>query len=87
MENKFTAVFEHVGEWWIGYIEELPGANTQGRTLEEARENLKEAAHLIIEANRKTTSVPRHSEIVDKLAIKICKDLDIPNIAKIKTGA
>jgi predicted RNase H-like HicB family nuclease len=45
MENKFTAVFEHVGEWWIGYIEELPGANTQGRTLEEARENLKEAAH------------------------------------------
>jgi len=52
MENKFTAVFEHVGEWWIGYIEELPGANTQGRTLEEARENLKEAAHLIIEANR-----------------------------------
>ena len=55
MENKFTAVFEHVGEWWIGYIEELPGANTQGRTLEEARENLKEAAHLIIEANRELT--------------------------------
>lgn len=52
MENKFTAVFEQVGEWWIGYIEELPGANTQGRTLEEVRENLKEAAHLIIEANR-----------------------------------
>jgi len=48
-------VFEHVGEWWIGYIEELPGANTQGRTLEEARENLKEAAHLIIEANRELT--------------------------------
>ena len=55
MENKFTAVFEHVGEWWIGYIEELPGANTQGRTLEEARENLKEAAHLIIEVNRELT--------------------------------
>jgi len=55
MENKFTAVFEHVGEWWIGYIEELPGANTQGRTLEESRENLKEAAHLIIEANRELT--------------------------------
>jgi predicted RNase H-like HicB family nuclease len=52
MENKFTAVFEQVGEWWIGYVEELPGANTQGKTLEEARENLKEAAQLIIEANR-----------------------------------
>ncbi|MCD6554484.1 MAG: type II toxin-antitoxin system HicB family antitoxin [Anaerolineae bacterium] len=52
MENKFTAVFEQVGEWWIGYVEELPGANTQGKTLEEARENLKEAVQLIIEANR-----------------------------------
>ena len=52
MENKFTAVFEQVGEWWIGYTKELPGANTQGKTLEEARENLKEAVQLIIEANR-----------------------------------
>ena len=50
--QKFTAVFEREGEWWIGYVEELPGANTQGRTLEEARENLKEAVQLIIEANR-----------------------------------
>jgi predicted RNase H-like HicB family nuclease len=52
MENKFTAVFEKVDKWWIGYVEELPGANTQGKTLEEARENLKEAVQLIIEANR-----------------------------------
>ena len=44
--EKFTAVFEQEGEWWIGYVEELPGANTQGRTLEEVRENLKEACHL-----------------------------------------
>ena len=50
--EKFTAVFEQEGEWGIGYVEELPGANTQGRTLEEARENLKEAVQLIIEANR-----------------------------------
>ncbi|TEU22092.1 MAG: type II toxin-antitoxin system HicB family antitoxin [Anaerolineales bacterium] len=49
---RFTAVFEQEGEWWIGYVEELPGANTQGQTLEEARENLKEAVQLIIEANR-----------------------------------
>ena len=52
MTNTFTAVFEHHGEWWIGYVEELPGANSQGATLEEARENLKEAAELILEANR-----------------------------------
>ena len=50
--ERFTAVYEHRGEWWIGYVEELPGANTQGRTLDEARENLREAVQLIIEANR-----------------------------------
>jgi len=37
---------------WIGFVEELPGANTQGRTLEEARENLQEAVRLVVEANR-----------------------------------
>ncbi len=50
--EKFTAVFDHEGDWWIAYVEELPGANTQGRTLDEARENLKEAVHLVLEANR-----------------------------------
>ena len=50
--ERVTAVFEQEGDWWIGYVEELPGVNTQGRTLEEARENLKEAVQLIIEANR-----------------------------------
>jgi len=50
--KKFTAVFEHHGKWWIGYVEELPGANTQGHTLEEARSNLKEAVQLVIEANQ-----------------------------------
>jgi len=50
--EHFTAVFEQEGDWWIGYVEELPGANTQGRTLDEARENLKEAVQLVIEANR-----------------------------------
>lgn len=55
MGDKFTAVFEQVGEWWIGYVEELPGANTQGKTLEEVRENLKEAVQLIVEANRELT--------------------------------
>ena len=50
-DNTFTAVFEQAGEWWIGYVEELPGANTQGATLDEARDNLKEAVALILEAN------------------------------------
>lgn len=50
--SEFTAIYEHTGDWWIGYVEELPGANTQGRTLAEVRENLKEAVELILEANR-----------------------------------
>lgn len=49
---EFTAVFEKVPEGYIAFVEELPGANTQGGTLEEARENLLEAIQLILEANR-----------------------------------
>lgn len=64
--NKFTAVFERDGDWWIGYVEELPGANTQGRTLEEARENLKEAVALVIETNRELTRI----EVMGKDAIR-----------------
>ncbi|WP_424317615.1 type II toxin-antitoxin system HicB family antitoxin [Candidatus Methylomirabilis sp.] len=49
---EFTAVFEKVPEGYIAFVEELPGANTQGDTLEEARENLLEAIQLVMEANR-----------------------------------
>ena len=49
---SFTAVFQKVSEGYIGFVEELPGANTQGDTLEEVRENLKEAVRLVLEANR-----------------------------------
>ena len=49
---KWTAVFMPVPEGYIGFIEELPGANTQGATLDEARENLQEAVQMVLEANR-----------------------------------
>jgi len=49
---EFTAVFEKVPEGYIAFVEELPGANTQGETLDEARENLREAIELVLEANR-----------------------------------
>jgi predicted RNase H-like HicB family nuclease len=52
MHNACTAVFKKVGDWYVGYVEELSGANTQGRTLEEARENLREAVQLILLPNR-----------------------------------
>lgn len=49
---KLTAVFQRVPEGYTGFVEELPGANTQGATLEEARVNLSEAVALVFEANR-----------------------------------
>jgi predicted RNase H-like HicB family nuclease len=49
---RFTAVFKKVPEGYIGFVEELPGANTQGASLEEVRENLKEAIEMTLEANR-----------------------------------
>jgi predicted RNase H-like HicB family nuclease len=55
MAITLTAVYRKVPEGYIGFVEELPGANTQGATIEEARENLKEAVQLVVEANRDLT--------------------------------
>ncbi|HEY9884914.1 MAG TPA: type II toxin-antitoxin system HicB family antitoxin [Thermosynechococcaceae cyanobacterium] len=52
MQLKLTKVFQKVPQGYIGFVEELPGANTQGDTLEEARRNLEEAIELVLEANR-----------------------------------
>jgi predicted RNase H-like HicB family nuclease len=49
---QLTAVFRKVPEGYIGFVEELPGANTQGVSLEEARANLSEAVELVLDANR-----------------------------------
>ncbi len=51
---RLTAVYVKHGKWWIGYVEELRGAHAQGATVEEVRENLREAVQLIVEANRHT---------------------------------
>lgn len=56
MKGEFTAVFRKVPEGYVGYVEELPGANTQGSTLDEARENLEEAIVMVLEANRELSS-------------------------------
>lgn len=52
MHNEFTAIIEQDGEWFIGYCPEIPGANGQGKTIEECRENLAEAIALILEDRR-----------------------------------
>ncbi len=52
-ESKLTAIYEKAkGGGYVGYVAELPGANTQGETIEEVRENLKEAVHLLLECYR-----------------------------------
>lgn len=56
MKRKFTAVYRKRGKWYLGWIEEISGVNTQGRTMAEARENLKEALTLVLEANRLMSS-------------------------------
>ena len=52
MHNEFTAVFERDGEWYVAYCPEMPGANGQGRTKEEARRSLADAIALILEDRR-----------------------------------
>lgn len=50
--SAFTAVIQKRGRWYVAYVEEIPGVNTQGRTLAEARRNLKEALRLVLRARR-----------------------------------
>ncbi len=71
MDNQYTGVFEQVGEWWIGYAEELPGCNVQERTQAEARESLKEAIHLIVNANRELArrEAEGHQVVREPLAV------------------
>ena len=52
MKLKLTAVFRKFPEGYAAFVEELPGANTQGATLDEARSNLLEAVAMVLEANR-----------------------------------
>lgn len=66
MEMEFTAVFRKVPLGYIAFVEEFPGANTQGDTLEEARRNLHEAVRLVLEANRELAE----AEIADHDVIR-----------------
>ncbi|MGH9376096.1 MAG: type II toxin-antitoxin system HicB family antitoxin [Terriglobia bacterium] len=61
---ELTAVFKKVPEGYIGWVEELPGANTQGSTLAETQENLIEAIQMILEANHELTGTPIPAEFI-----------------------
>jgi predicted RNase H-like HicB family nuclease len=68
---ELTAVFRKVPERYIGYVEEIPGANTQGARLDEARRNLREAAQLVLEANRALAKEDIGAEQAIREAIRI----------------
>ena len=52
---QLNAVFQKMGKWYVAWVEEIPGVNTQGKTLKEARENLREALELILDVNRQSS--------------------------------
>ena len=71
VQLEFTAVFREVPEGYVGFVEELPGANTQGETLDETRANLREAAQLVLEANRVLIEEELHGESVIREPLSI----------------
>ncbi len=69
---KFTAVFEPVAEGgYTAYVEEIPGVNTQGETLEEARENLREALEMVLDVRRELAEEQQAGRSVIREAIRL----------------
>jgi predicted RNase H-like HicB family nuclease len=73
MNVTLTKVFQKVPEGYIGFVEELPGANTQGETLEEARANLEEAILLVLEANRTLAEEQLRGREVIRETVALCQ--------------
>ena len=75
MDMTLTAVFEEVpageGGGFVAYAEELPGAISEGDTLDEARENLRDAIELLLEANRELTGKPSPGKKVTREKIRV----------------
>lgn len=71
IHTGLTAVFEQDGDTYIAYIEEIPGVNTQGATLDEARANLQEALELILEVRREMAKEEQEGKVITKEEIKL----------------
>ena len=73
MENNFTGIIEKTEDWYIGYIEEIPGVNTQGKTVDEVKDNLKEALELILISNRELSekNISGKSIIKEKIMVNV----------------
>ena len=64
MVQQFTAIYKKRGKWFSAWVEEIPGVNTQGRTLKEAKKNLKEALSLVIEVNRAMSKKEASGQVI-----------------------
>jgi predicted RNase H-like HicB family nuclease len=66
MNREFTVVIKHEGKWWIGWVQEIPGVNSQGRTRGELIENLKSALREALEFNRRDALSAAHSDFEEQ---------------------
>ncbi len=71
MQREFTAVIQKHGRWYVAYVEEIPGVNTQGLTLAEARRNLKDALRLIIETNRELAAAGARDARREPITVRV----------------
>lgn len=71
MEREFTAVINKRARWYVAYVEEIPGVNTQGRTLKETRRNLREALRLILETNRELAAAGARNARREPITVRI----------------
>jgi predicted RNase H-like HicB family nuclease len=76
---SLTAVYMKVPEGYIAFVEELPGANTQGETLEEARANLEEATAMVLEANREMSEQSLHGADVIRETLILPRETGRPH--------
>jgi predicted RNase H-like HicB family nuclease len=78
MQNEFTAIIERDGEWYTAYCPEIPGANGQGRSKDEVRENLAGAIALILPGPQRRRALRRAKG--RQLACNTCRNLAVPDL-------
>ena len=71
-KRQFTAIYKKSGKWYLGWVEEIPGVNTQGKTLRETKSNLKEALLLVLEANKLLSGGREEKDVIrEPLAVSL----------------
>lgn len=70
--RQFTAAYKKTGKWYTGWVEEIPGVNTQGKTLKETKKNLEDALTLILEVNRSLSASPKSRGVIrEPIAVSV----------------